>query len=365
MNLKEIIKEKKPNLSENSLNTYVSVLTNMHKKIFIGKEFSIEDFADAQYVLANMVEMTPTTRKTKLSAIKTIMEQPLYDEQMAKDTEETKKTTMKQEKTEKDIANAVEQDEIQKLYDELKFEADHLYKKDHHTIPELQQIQSFIIIAIYHLIPPRRSLDYTAFKLKDIDKNVDNYMEKDEFVFNTYKTAKTYKEQRVKIPVQLKNIIKKWEKVNPTNFLLFDNNMNTLSSPKMTQRLNALFKGRKVSINSLRHSFLESKFADTIQINKDIINTMTTMGSSAAALPFYVKENMVTEAVQAIEHSEELIEQLVQAEQSVFEQIKEQSPEFVKAVIEESRKPIKKRVRKTPNFIVILQDSIMPAGVIS
>ena len=37
-------------------------------------------------------------------------------------------------------------------------------------------------------IPPRRSLDYVCFKIKNINRDEDNYLDKNEFVFNKYKT---------------------------------------------------------------------------------------------------------------------------------------------------------------------------------
>jgi hypothetical protein len=64
-------------------------------------------------------------------------------------------------------------------------------------------------------IPPRRSLDYCEFKIKNIDREKDNYLDKNKLIFNRYKTAKTYGQQSVDIPVQLRNILTKWSKLNP------------------------------------------------------------------------------------------------------------------------------------------------------
>ena len=292
MDLKALIKEKKPNITDSSIQSYYSSLTCLHKKIWNeATEFKVDDFNDASKVLDYMKDLSPQTRKTKLSAIKTIVSNPLYDEQMEKDVEAHKQIVSKQEKTEKDIASNVEQEEIKKLYDSLKFEADHLYKKEHHTILDLQNIQNCLIIGLCGgvLMNPRRSKDWTDFKIKNIDKEKDNYLDKDELVFNSYKNGNKKGQQREKITVQVKNLLKKWIKLNPTDFLMFDTNYNQLSSPKMTQRLNKLFGDKKISINALRHSFLEDKFGHTIQLNKDINNTMESMGSSIASLPYYVK----------------------------------------------------------------------------
>ena len=94
----------------------------------------------------------------------------------------------------------------------------------------------------------------------------------------------------VQIPTALKNIITKWIKVNPTDYLLFDTNMNPLTSVKLNQRLNKLFDGKKVGVNALRHTYLTDKYADTMEQKKKIDKDMSEMGSSANMLTTYVKE---------------------------------------------------------------------------
>jgi hypothetical protein len=186
--------------------------------------------------------------------------------------------------------NWVTQDEIASLFNSLKRSANEIYKKSSLTNTDLQVLQNFIIIALFHLIAPRRSKDYVDFKIKNIDKEKDNYMDKGKFVFNSYKTAKTYGRQEVAIPKTLTTIINKWMKVNPTDYLLFDSNLNPLTSVKLNQRLNRIFDGKKVAVNILRHSFLTNKFGDTINQKKQIENTMQDMGSSANVLVNYVKQ---------------------------------------------------------------------------
>jgi phosphoribosyl-dephospho-CoA transferase len=109
-------------------------------------------------------------------------------------------------------------------------------------------------------------------------------------VFNSYKTFKTYGTQEVDVPKPLATILNAWIKINPTEWLLFDTNMNHLTPVKLNQRLNKIFDGKKVAINSLRHSYLTSKYADTIKKNKEIDETMTDMGSSKSQLLVYVKK---------------------------------------------------------------------------
>jgi hypothetical protein len=126
--------------------------------------------------------------------------------------------------------------------------------------------------------------------INDIIGYKDNYIEGNNLVFNSYKTSKTYGQQKVAIPIKLRNILNKWIAINPTDDLLFDANYNPLSSVKLNQRLNKLFDGKKVGINGLRHTYLTDKFGDTIAQKKAVANTMEAMGSSPAMLTTYVKE---------------------------------------------------------------------------
>ena len=108
-------------------------------------------------------------------------------------------------------------------------------------------------------------------------------------IFNTYKTAKTYGQQVVDIPIQLKNIITKWYKINPSDYLLFDTNGNKLNSVKLNQRLNAIFDGKKIAVNGLRHAFLTGKYAETSKKQKELESDMSDMGSSSNMAKTYIK----------------------------------------------------------------------------
>ena len=72
--------------------------------------------------------------------------------------------------------------------------------------------------------------------------------------------------------------------------LFFDAYRNPMTSVKMTQRLNKIFGGKHISVNALRSSYLSTKFQDSIQLKKDIDNTMKQMGSSGRVATTYIKE---------------------------------------------------------------------------
>ena len=212
---------------------------------------------------------------------------------MATDVRDYNRDISKQEKTPQQEASWVETSDVKAVSEDLKRNADLIMKKKSITPSDLQQIQNYIIMCVLGslYIKPRRSKDFVDFKIRNVDKETDNYMDKNKFVFNSYKTAKTYGKQEVEIPVQLRNIITKWSKINPTDYLLFDANMNKLSSVKLNQRLNRIFDGKKVGVNQLRHTYLTDKFGDTIRQKNDLANTMEEMGSSSAMADTYIKKD--------------------------------------------------------------------------
>lgn len=293
--IKEYIKSKRPSLGESSITTYASILKNLYKNIFGKGEVDFKKFEEVDKVLEYLDDMPPNRRKTILSSLVIITDNKKYRDLMLEDVRNYNKDISKQEKTEKQEENWVTNDEIKEVYNDLKSAADMLYKKAHRTPNDLQQIQSYIIMALLsgQHIPVRRSKDYVDFRIKNIDPEKHNFISENgkELVFNSYKTAKTYGQQRLPLPVKLKNILKKWIAINPTEHLLFDLHFNPLSNVKLNQRLNRLFDGKKVGVNGLRHSVLTEKFGDEIEKKKEIEKVMRDMGSSSSQLTTYVKND--------------------------------------------------------------------------
>jgi len=291
-NIKEYIHQKRPTLSKSSLTTYASILKNLFQKVFGDGTIDFKRFDETDKVIAFLKDIPANRRKTILSSLVIITDKKPYRDLMLEDVRTYNADIHKQEKTEEQQESWVNTNQVKEIFDELKTNADLLYKKKHLTPADLQQIQSFIIMAVLGgmWIPPRRSKDYVDFVIKDVDKSNDNFLEKNKMYFNSYKTAKTYGQQVVDIPPILKKILTKWIAVNPTKYLLFDTNMNKLSSVKLNQRLNKIFGEKKVGVNQLRHTYLTDKYGHTIQQKASIDNTMEEMGSSANMLETYVKK---------------------------------------------------------------------------
>jgi hypothetical protein len=294
MNIKAFLKERRPTLSDSSLKTYSSILTNLHNKVFGTKEINdVGAFNNTDLVLGNLEDLSPNKRKTILSALVVLTNNEEYRNQMNKDVSTYNEEIQKQEMSLTQRDNWVEKDEIKRIYDKLEKKAKEIYKKPNKSTADLQEIQNFIIIALLGgiLIPPRRSLDYCNFRLSNIDETKDNFYDtsSQKFVFNSYKTAKSYGRQEVAVPVKLRNIIKKWKTFNPTDYLLFDTNMNPLTAVKLNQRMNKIFDNKKVGVNNMRHTYLTSQFKNTRQEGKKLERVMEQMGSSIDVADNYIK----------------------------------------------------------------------------
>lgn len=291
MELKELIKQKRPNLSDSSLVAYNSVLRNIHNKVFGTKDVQVDNFNNVDKIMDYYKDKDPVSQMNAFNALFVLTENKKYQTAMMQNREKINAHEHKQEMNEKQKESHTDEEQIKAVWEKLQHDVNLIYKKKTLSMDDYQYIQKYILLSLMGgiFIPPRRSMDWTEFKIKNIDREKDNYLDKNTMVFNTYKTARAYGEQRVEIPKPLKSILTKWIKRNPTDYLLFDSKSNKLSSTKITQRFNVIFDG-KVSTNSLRHSYLSNKYQDTIQLDKDMTNDFTQMGTSLKTKQTYVKQ---------------------------------------------------------------------------
>ena len=283
--LKDVLKQKRPNLSDKSINTYTSVLKTIMKNL----EFDdVKQLDNDKKVLDYMKEMKPNTRKTRLSALFVLTENEAYKKHMLEDVNAYNNSMKSQVKNDKEIENWITKDELFEIYNTLKKDTNVLFRKKNKKMADLQDIQSFVMLSLFVLLPPRRAMDFSELKIKNIDKKSDNYIKGNNLVFNIYKTSKQKGQQSIKVPKELKSILNKWIKNNTTDYLLFDNKGNKLTSVKINQRFKKLF-GKSFSINMFRKLYLSDKYADTMTEMKNLEKDMVSMGSSKSQVNHYVK----------------------------------------------------------------------------
>jgi len=290
------ITKHRPNLSVSSLKTYRSIIFNLFKKINPGSIYDKDYFiTHPRQTIEFLKDIKPSLRKTTLSALTvyTLADDKvsnLYKVQMMADGKISKVETMDQEKTEKQKDNWITQDEVIQKYNNLEKIIKPIFNDSGAlSTRDLEKIQDYIIASVYTLIPPRRLMDYSEFKLKDFVENEDNYMKNGIFYFNKFKTAK-FKKDSFKIPTKLKNIIQKWARITNSPYLLFQsrNKDKQLSPSFLNSTLHRIF-GKKISVNNLRHSYLTEYYKDVPAL-KDIKEINEKMGHSLETSLEYVKK---------------------------------------------------------------------------
>lgn len=293
--MKEVIikklKDNRPNLSESSLNTYSSTLSSLYKRVFGHKEFDINNFNKTKDILNDLKDKPFNARKSVLASLFVLTNNEKYKEPMIEDIKTYDINVSKQTMSEKEKAKFKSQDEIKNILKELKEQADSLYKLKVKTPKVIQEIQNYIIFCLTsgQIIIPRRLLDWTKMRCRNYDINdlTQNYYDGKQFIFNVYKGSVNKQQNKVICPPELKKILKKWLTVNESDFLLVDSNNNELNSVKLNQRLNKILGSG--GVNLLRHSFLSTKFQDTLKQNELMAKTMEQMGSSIMQKDIYVQ----------------------------------------------------------------------------
>jgi hypothetical protein len=278
----ETIKKNRPNLSNSSIKTYISsinAISNNIKKELTTPKSLVENY---KLILESMADFKPNPRKTKIAAIISVIDDKhnehskeitealdAYRKQMFDDADVIAEKDKKQKMSINQELNFITWDEVMEIYEEVKAIALPYLKLKRITDKQFFAIQNYILLSLYVLIPPRRSLDYVDFKLRNIDTERDNYMvrsgktanSKAEFVFNSYKNASRLGRQTITIPKDLANLIEKWGKINSGEWLLTTIDFKPITQTRVTSMLNKIFK-KKISTSMLRHIYLTKHFGN-------------------------------------------------------------------------------------------------------
>ena len=275
-------------LKDSSKKLYLSQLTKLNE----GKEPTNYKFLqDTDAIEAKLEKYSTNSKRTFYIAIVSFLPEKnktrkFYFDKMMEINKATRNNT---EKSDKQKDNWMTQQEIKEVWEKLKTEADPLLMKKKLNEAETKLLQSYVILSLFVLQPPRRSLDYTQMMVvPKYDENMDkafNYLslKSQSFIFNNYKTAGSYKSQTIPINDELFQILKKYRKTG----LLLQNGDKPLTSPQMTVILNKIF-GKKVAVSMMRNIYMTSKYSEPTELEKDA-NAMATSVSNA--MNTYIKKD--------------------------------------------------------------------------
>jgi len=282
--IEERFRENKPSITASSIKTYTSLIRSLHAAEFgKNKVINFDWFDNHEKVLDYVEQNPPHSQQTMMSALIgfTKNNEP-YKRYLEAVGRINKDTAMSQKKSEKQEENWISFKEVTDTFKKLYETYKHLLK----TKPPLQfnqqewnHVLEILIMSLTcgYFIEPRRNLDWCEMKLKNIDKEVDNWIDFDnkQFHFNRYKTDWKYEEQIIDIPKKLAKILKRFIRLAGDNeYLLTKNNGSKFESPDVTYTLNKIFK-KNISSSMLRHIYKTEKFGDApklIEMQKSAYN---------------------------------------------------------------------------------------------
>lgn len=291
------------NVGENTANAYIKVLYNLNDK---------EPFKNLAFlkktdeVMKKIGEYAESTQKTLLASITSVLSlekdttgykktYKFYFDKMAEKSEKAKEVDTS-EKTTKQEANWLDWDKVIEKYNNTKKEVLNVKK------PSMEALLPLVVLSLYTEIPPRRNQDYLHLRVhkatpKENTDSLDkehNYLvirkrKPEVFIFNKYKTFKTYGTQKVPIPESLQGIITLYLKQHPLAkekeypFLVLPDGAPITADNAITRILNKIF-GKNVGSSMLRHIYLSGKY----DINS-MVSDSEAMGHSLNQQREYLK----------------------------------------------------------------------------
>lgn len=295
----------KPDISASSRKLYTFNLTKLNG----GKDIKNLNFLAKPEILSKLDGMNPNTKRTYIIAIvSSLKDRPeskykkLYNKYYELLVEINKDLKTNNTKSEKQEENWLSQDAVKEKCDSLMEVVDEIGKKRKLSEGEYDKLLKAVILGLYCLQPPRRNKDYTDMVVvkKLPESNDYNFLDlsKMEWVFNNYKTKKTYQQVKQEIPDELQRVIKMYLKYHPYSkqiksgepvpFLMTQDGKAIDSSTDMTRMLNKIF-GKKVGVSMLRNIYLTSKYGDQA---KELAEDAKDMGTSVdTASKHYIKHD--------------------------------------------------------------------------
>ena len=298
MNIIELIKEKRPNLKDNSLKSYLITLRKLNDDKEIKDLMFLKDFPK---IMNKIDEYKLPTQRNKLTAIIVVlsafnkkqfeMAELKYREELENRNKEYNDYISTHSKSDKQEKNWVNLDVLKKIMNQ--------YKKQSKEQPNKKNIQKYLVSALYLLQPPKR-LVYSNMKIIDNRKYNDgehNYLlnlgrNTKYFILNAYKTEAKHGKKEIKVPKEINTIINMWLKVNSTDNFLLNNRGEQMSTNGLGKYIHNIFRpsGKEITVNLLRNIYVSQNIdleavKKAHQLAEDMNHTVGTQQS------VYLKEN--------------------------------------------------------------------------
>jgi integrase len=305
---KRLTEDKK--LAESTAKQYIQMLRKLNSDV----PFNNFSFLKSKELLVERIaEYSENTQKTYYSMIVSVLSfvkdkssykatyNFYYEKMMGKAKEHSEKDTSEKSETQK--KNWLSWAEVTSKFEALKEQVAEFKGAKLLTNSNYDTLLSAIILSLYVCIPPRRNQDYQDLyavkKLTDKHDKTKNYYDiaTQRFVFNKYKTSKTYGEQVIDISEneELLDLIKVFLKFHPAKksnefrFLVFHDGTPLTAVNAVTRILNRVF-GKNIGSSMLRHIYLSDKY-NIDELKEDA----KAMGHSVSQQREYMKSEKPSE----------------------------------------------------------------------
>jgi hypothetical protein len=284
--LLEVFKEKRPNLSQSSLKTYMSILNSLYNKLegTNGADF----FKNHKKIIDHINGMEKAqSKKTALSALFVLTGIKEYQDEMNTNIKAVNDFYKEQKNDPERLKKLKSFDEILAIHETIKAK----YKKNPTLDNRMDLIISYLVSGVLgEDLPPRRVLDYSSMKIRNYTTEHNNYIKAGKFYFNQYKTKDRHGTQIISIPKELNTLINKHKQINDDiDYLLLNEDDKPFTSTALSKKISRMFDGN--SMDMLRSIFLSNYYKDLPQI-KSMEKLASNMGHSInSALQYYVKND--------------------------------------------------------------------------
>ena len=295
---KKLVEEKKGKIGESTASAYIKSLYLLNGKVPFKNLSFLKKTADIDAKIAPYAENTQKALYSTITSVLSLVKDTAgykkvythyYNKMMGKAVEMKEAGAESSTKTEKQKDNWAEWKDVEAVHNHLVEEVEKFSGNKNITPEQYGVLLNLVVLSLYTEIQPRRNQDYLDMSVvkatkatADLPKD-SNYLmvEKNtpkEFIFNKYKTAKKYGQQKMELTPGLVDVLSVYLKFHPLargnksratmyKFLVLADGTPLTATNSITRILNRIF-GKKIGSSMLRHIFLSSKY-DINEMEKD------------------------------------------------------------------------------------------------
>lgn len=299
---------KKKNVADSTINLYVGNLRKLNDSQIVSNLSFLKNIDD---ILSKISHFKPNTKKQYLISIisvlnsykdikqHTALANKYYNHLLAltKYINETPSSTL----SDAQKKNWISWKEVTDIWNTYRDAVKSFASKKNIDDEQYNILLSFVVLSLYVLNPPRRNKDYlNMMMIKKYNDNdyPDKYNYYDysrgNFIFNQYKTARTYSRQIIPVSPELNEILHTYIQFHPmypvtsniTPLLVRKNGGPLDQNNSITRILNNIFQ-KRIGSSMLRHIYLTGKYK---QENDERQEDAKNMGHSTAQQSEYIKD---------------------------------------------------------------------------